>query len=97
MYGATELHSQFLKEFYLEEFEDATPPHESRIKRSGTRRSKILAYLTQNPVAGPNPSPGVAAMQVVHERPDGRNPSSALLMDRVRYVCARRIIHCDQF
>ena len=69
--GETDLHRQFLQEFFLEEFEDADRPHETRIKRPTIRRSRIHAYLSNIPSARPNPSEAVAAMQAVHKTNSG--------------------------
>lgn len=67
IYGETNLHKKFLEDFYLEEFDDASRPAQTRIKRSNTPRDKIHGYLTSNPSAGTDPSSSKAAIQVVHK------------------------------
>ncbi|WP_245637217.1 hypothetical protein [Burkholderia singularis] len=71
IFEETDLHRQFLEEFFLEDFEDADRPHETRIKRPSIRRSRIHAYLSSNPAEGSNPSGGVAAMQAIHKTNSG--------------------------
>jgi hypothetical protein len=50
--GETERHKEFLGAFYLEEFEDAARPLQTRIKRPNIPRDRIHAFLTSSPAAG---------------------------------------------
>ncbi|WP_260858702.1 hypothetical protein [Paraburkholderia sp. BCC1885] len=67
IHGETDLHKRFLEDFYLEEFEDASRPAQTRIKRPNTPRDRIHAYLTSNPSAGPDPSSSKAMLQAIHK------------------------------
>lgn len=71
IFDQTELHTQFLEEFFMEEFEDAARPHETRTKRPSIKRSKIHAYLSRVPGSGPDTSSSQAAMQAVYKTNSG--------------------------
>lgn len=71
LFGETDLHKQFLKYFYLEEYEDPSRPIQTRNKRGSIPRPKIHAYLHQNPAMSSDPSTGSAVMQTIHKAYSG--------------------------
>ncbi|WP_241814080.1 hypothetical protein [Caballeronia zhejiangensis] len=71
VFGETELHKQFLTYFFIEEYGDPNRPIQTRNKRGSIPRSKIHAYLHQNPAMSSDPSTGSAVMQTIHKAYSG--------------------------
>jgi hypothetical protein len=61
----TELHDDYLKQFWQEDYGDASQPVATRIPRGQTRRSKIRAFLNRA-VGQPDPSTSDAVGAVLH-------------------------------
>ena len=67
----TELHKEYLEEFYKEEFDNPSDPLLSTQKRSMTPRKKIIAYIARAQAEVQEPSRGVELTRILNKAYSG--------------------------